>query len=62
LDSPDNKDFNSMRKQSFGFTALQSIAANPKTGGANWYSVDRRGFIRVHYWYNMGYGRAWGRS
>jgi hypothetical protein len=60
--SSDNKDFNQPRKSNFGSIALKSLVINANTGGNNWYSVDRNGHIRMHYWYTMGYGRAWGRS
>ena len=62
MDSPQNDDFTSRRQQRFGAIALKSLANNPQTGGSNWYSVDRNGGVRVHYWYSMGYGRAWGKS
>lgn len=62
MDSPDNREFASRRQQRFGTIALKSLVQNDRTGGANWYSVDRNGYVRVHYWYTMGYGRAWGRS
>lgn len=59
----ENVDFETRkRNQNFGKTAQSTLTIDPNTGGSVWYSVDRGGHIRMHYWHSMGYGRAWGRA
>ena len=62
LSNPQNKDFTSRRQQRFGSIALSTLTIDQQSGGARWYSVDRAGYVRVHYWYTMGYGRSWGKG
>ena len=62
LSLPENKDFMARRKQNFGMVGRQSMEIDQRSGGANWYSVDRNGNIRMHFWYTMGYGQAWGKQ
>ena len=63
LKKKDNVSFlTKKRSQDFGKIARSTFNINNPTGGAYWYSVDRSGNVRMHYWYTMGYGRAWGKS
>ena len=60
--SADNKDFMKKREQRFGQLAKSTFVVDAETGGANWYSVDYNGYIRIHSWHTMGYGRSWGKG
>lgn len=63
LKEPKNRNFQTYRRyQNFGDIGRRTFLVDSRTGGARWYSVDRHGYVRVHYWYTMGYGRSWGRS
>jgi hypothetical protein len=44
------------RVADFGRIAREQIASFKNSDNGRWYSVDRYGVVRVHYWYSSGLG------